>query len=87
MKISVSACKVMGEKVAIVAVQPDVLDQGSEADRYIMHLGTVFEDAEVILYAEDGTGKARFYGRGDMIEALGEVQASQLPWQEMEADL
>jgi hypothetical protein len=87
MKIVACTCRAAGKRVAIVAVQKSVLDAGSEADRYIMHLSTAFPDAEIVLYGDDGSGKGKYYGRGDLIEALGTISPNDLPWQEVEVDL
>jgi hypothetical protein len=85
MKIIASTCKVQGEKVAIVAVQKEVM-AGSEAERYVGHLAPVFPDAQVVLFAED-EGKARFYGRSDLVESLGQLDVAEIPWQEIDLDL
>jgi hypothetical protein len=84
-KIVASTCKVDGQNVALVAVQEQVL-AGSEADRYVMHLQSAFPGAEVVLVAQS-EGKARFYGRDDLVDALGEIDAAQIPWREMDVDL
>ena len=85
MKIIASTCKVQGEKVAIVAVRKDVL-VGSEAERYVGHLVPAFPGAQVVLYAED-EGKARFYGRSDLVDALGQIDVAGIPWQEVDVEL
>jgi hypothetical protein len=63
----------------------DVLG-GSEADRYLMHLQPAFPGAQVVLCAQD-KGKARFYGRDDLVDALGETDVGRIPWQEIDVDL
>lgn len=87
MKIVASICKVKGERIALVAVQKSVLDHSVEADRYIQHLKQTFDDAPIVLYGQDAEGKGKFYGRGDLVDKLGEIPPDQIPWQEIEADV
>ena len=86
MKITGSVVKIQGERIALVAVQKDVLEFSSEADQYVDRLGQVFEGMPVILMGQDPDG-AKFYGRSDIVEKLSEVDTNQIPWQEIEADI
>ena len=86
MKIVGSVVKIQGERIALVAVQKDVLEFSSEADRYVDRLGQVFEGLPVILMGQDPDG-AKYYGRSDLIEKLAEVDPNQVPWQEINVDL
>ena len=39
-----------------------------------------------ILMGQDPEG-VKFYGRGDLVEKLGEVDPTQIPWQEMDVNI
>jgi hypothetical protein len=85
-KIVGSIVKIQGERIALVAVQKQVLDHSAEADRYVMHLGTAFPDMPIILMGQDEEG-GKFYGRGDLVDRLAEIDINQIPWQEIDVDL
>jgi hypothetical protein len=87
MKITGSIVKAAGERFALVAVQPNVLEWTSEADRYVEALGTAFEDLPVVLVSQTDEGKVKYYGREDLTEAMAEVPLEQIPWREIDADL
>ena len=86
MKIVGSIVKVQGERIALVAVQKQVLDYSSEADRYVDQLVSVFEGLPVVLLGQDADG-AKYYGRDDIVEKLAHVDPNQVPWQELDVDL
>lgn len=87
MKITGSIVKAAGERFALVAVQPSVLEWSSEADRYIEALSPAFDGIPVVLVSQTPEGKARFYGRADLTETLSEVPLPDVPWQEIDVDL
>ncbi|MEN8151391.1 MAG: hypothetical protein ABFS86_16360 [Planctomycetota bacterium] len=86
MKIVGSIVKIQGERIALVAVQKDVLEFSSEADQYVDRLSQVFEGLPVVLMGQDPDG-AKYYGRDDLVKKLGTVDPNQVPWQEIEAEL
>jgi len=86
MKIVSSIVKIQGERIALVAVQKDVLEFSSEADQYVERLGTVFEGLPVILFGQDGDG-GKYYGDHQLVEKFAEVDPNQIPWQEIDVDL
>lgn len=83
MKIVGAVCRIKGERVALVAVQPDVLAYQSEADRYIQDLSPAFDGVPVLLMAEKEGGMT-WYGRDDLVDAMGQIPPEQVPWQEMD---
>jgi hypothetical protein len=83
MKAVAALAKVKGERVALVMVEASVLDFESEADRYVEMLSPSFEGRQVLLMAQTEGGN-RWYGRSDLVEAMGEVPPDQIPWQETE---
>jgi hypothetical protein len=78
--------KIAGERIALVAVQKDVLEFSSEADQYVDRLSQVFEGLPVVLMGQDPEG-GKYYGRTDLVEKLGTVDPNQVPWQEIDVDL
>jgi hypothetical protein len=87
MQVVGSICKIGGDRVAVVMVQPDVLEFGSEADRYIDALSPAFEGLPVVLFAKTAEGKAKYYGRSDYCDKLAEVPPDRIPWQQVDVDL
>ena len=87
MKITGSICKVGGERIAVVAVQPGVLDHSVEADRYIEHLSPAFEGLPVVLMGQGEGDAVTWYGRTDLTEKLGQVPLDEFPWQEIDVPL
>ncbi len=85
-KIVGSIVKIKGERVALVAVQKQVLDHSAEADRYVVHLAAAFPDMPIILMGQDPEG-GKFYGRGDLVDRLSEIDINEIPWQELDVDL
>ena len=86
MKIVGSIVKIQGERIALVAVQKDVLEFSSEADTYIERLGTVFEGMPIVLFGQDEDG-GKYYGDDNLISKFAEVDPAQIPWKEIDADL
>ena len=86
MKIVGSIVKIQGERVALVAVQKDVLEFSSEADKYLDALAPAFEGANVILTVQE-EGSVRYYGRPDLCEKLGQVPLDKIQWQEIDLDV
>ncbi len=87
MKITGSIVKAGDERFAVVMVQPGVLEFRSEADRYVEALGNALEGLPVVLLARPPSGKARYYGREDLIATLSGVDPDRIPWREMSVDL
>jgi hypothetical protein len=83
MKIVGSVCRIKGERVALVMVDAGVLEFTSEADRYTELLSPAFDNLPVLLMAQK-EGGATWYGRDDLVDAMGEIPPDQVPWQEMD---
>ena len=87
MKIVASICRVAGERVAVVAVQKQVTEYPSEADRYVEALMPAFDGIAVVLMARDEAGIVTWYGSEELCRKLSGVPVDSIPWQEMEVEV
>jgi hypothetical protein len=86
MKVVSSIVKIDGDRIALVAVQKDVLEFSSEADQYVERLGRAFDGLPVVLFGQDEDG-GKYYGDNHLVSKFAEVDPSQIPWKEIELDL
>ena len=86
MQVVGAVCKVKGERVALVVVQESVVDYESEADRYVEMLAPAFDGNPVLLMAQTDGG-VRWYGRSDLVSAMGEIPPDQIPWKQLDIDV
>jgi hypothetical protein len=71
-----------GQTFAVVVVQRHVLDNQSTAAEAIASFYPVFPGLPVVLMAQDGTGRATYYGRQDISRFLASVPLAAIPWRD-----
>ena len=82
MKFQGALIKEQGIRFGIAVVKRHVLDNRTEAARIAAGFGSVFGQVPVVLMAQDPGGRARFFGRPDIVRFLSGVPLSAIPWRE-----
>lgn len=83
MKVHGAKIKEQGVTFAVVIVKSHVLNNRSEADKFIQSAQTfLFPGVPVVLMAQDSRGKPTYYGRSDLSKFLANVPLSAIPWKE-----
>ena len=78
-----SVIKEQGVTFAVVAVQPNVIDNHAEADKYVLNFQrSAFPGVPVVLLAVDSRGSQRCYGRPDIAKFMANVPLAAIPWKE-----
>lgn len=65
---------------AVVVVKKHVVDSRIEADRAIRSFAGAFPGLPIVLMAQDGRGRATYYGRRDISGFLARVPLNSIPW-------
>jgi hypothetical protein len=82
-KINGSVIREQGLTFAVVSVKPHVIDNHSEADKYIAHTSQqLFGGIPVVLMSQDSRGTPRYYGRPDISKFLANTPFGAIPWKE-----
>lgn len=82
MKFQGALIKEQGIRFGIAVVKQHVLDNLTEAASIAAGFGRVFGQVPVVLMAQDSGGRARFFGRPDIVRFLSSVPLSSIPWRE-----
>jgi hypothetical protein len=69
-----------GVTFAVVIVRPSVIQSTIEASRAIQSFQPVFPGIPVVLMAQDGSGRATYYGRRDLSQFMSKVPLRAVPW-------
>lgn len=69
-----------GVTFGIMVVKRHVLDDASRRDRLITEGTRVFGGIPTILMAQKPGGRARYYGRSDIVRFMARVPLSAVPW-------
>lgn len=82
MKIHGTLIKEQGVTFGIIVVKPYVLENSIERTR-MQQFGTrIFGVVPIILMAQNPRGIPTYYGRTDIVNFLGKVHPSRIPWKE-----
>lgn len=76
-----------GQTIAVVSVQPNVLQNSFNASMIIKGLLPVFEGIPVVLMALNDQGVPGYFGRVDLTILLENVNIKEAPWKEITADI
>lgn len=67
---------------AIAVVKPHVIDSRSSASAVASSFSRVFPGMPVVLMAQDPRGRARYFGRSDIVRFLANLPLRAIPWRE-----
>lgn len=81
MRVQGAVIREQGQTFAVVVVKPHVVQNQTEADNVIRGFIPVFR-VPVVLMAQDGHGRATFYGRQDIANFMSGVPLNAIPWRE-----
>jgi len=76
-----------GKTFAIVSVQPAVFQNSSDTTTIIKALIPTFNGIPVVLVTRDDDGKPAYYGRGDLVSLLDNVNIGEAPWRQVDAEI
>ncbi|HEY8908722.1 MAG TPA: hypothetical protein VIM51_00340 [Desulfosporosinus sp.] len=76
-----------GKTFALVSVQSAVFQNSSDTTTIIKALLPTFNGIPVVLVTRDDDGKPAYYGRGDLVALLENVNINEAPWRQMDAEL
>ncbi len=72
--------KEQGVTFAVVVVKRYVVDNPAEAERAIINFSGAFPGIPVVVMGQDPRGRARYYGRTDIVQFLANVPFQAIPW-------
>jgi len=76
-----------GQTCAVVSVQPAIFQNSINATMVIKALLPVFKGMPVVLMAIDDKGVPGYFGRGDLIDLLENVDIKEASWSKIEAEI
>ena len=71
-----------GITFGILIVKNNALDSPTTANGLIAEASAVFGGIPTVLMSQDHTGRARYYGRRDIVDFMVNVPLSAVPWRE-----
>ncbi len=81
MRVDGAVIKEQGVTFAVMIVKSRLLDNRSEADKFIQSAQTsLFPGIPVVLMAQDSRGTPTYYGRPDLSKFLANVPMQAIPW-------
>ncbi len=69
-----------GVSFALAVVKRSVVDSPSHRDQALSQFAQVFSGLPTVLMAQDAGGRARYYGREDLVGFLKDVPLEAIPW-------
>ena len=69
-----------GVEFVVVAVKSHVLGSEASCRQAAVSFGGSFPGVPVVLMAQDARGRAKFWGRPDVVRFLANVPVGNLPW-------
>ncbi|MDP1748530.1 MAG: hypothetical protein Q8L22_03655 [Reyranella sp.] len=69
-----------GVTFAVVVVSPSVVENSFEANEAIQAFQPVFTGMPIVLMAQDGRGRATYYGPRDLSKFMANVPLRRVPW-------
>lgn len=76
-----------GKSCAVVSVQPAVFQDSFTATTIIKALLPVFKGIPVVLMTLNTQGAPAYFGRGDLIDLLENINIREASWTQIEADI
>lgn len=81
MRVQGAVIREQGQTFAVVVVKPHVLQSSAAAAHTIRAVAPVF-GVPVVLMAQDGRGRATYYGRPDIARFMARLPLRAIPWRE-----
>lgn len=72
--------KEQGVTFGVVVVKPSALNNPTGRDRLVAQASGVFGGIPTILMAQPSGGRARYYGRPDIVRFMSKVPLRAVPW-------
>lgn len=69
-----------GVTFGIVVVKGSALNDPTRRDRLVAHSSRVFGGIPTVLMAQQANGRARYYGRRDIVRFMANVPLQSVPW-------
>ncbi len=69
-----------GVTFGIMVVKSHVLNEPSRRDSVVAQASTAFGGIPTVLMAQTSSGRARYYGRPDIVKFMANVPPSAIPW-------
>ena len=72
--------KEQGVTFGIMVVKPHVLTNTARSDQLVAQASRVFGGIPTLLMAQQRAGRARYYGRPDIVRFMAKVPLAAVPW-------
>ena len=72
--------KEQGVTFGIMVVRPNALTEPSGQDQLVAQASRVFGGLPTVLMAQQQGGRARYYGRPDIVRFMAKVPLTAVPW-------
>lgn len=72
--------KEQGVTFGVIVVKRHALEDGSGRDGLVRSASEAFGGIPTVLMAQDNDGRARFYGRPDIVRFMANVPLHAVPW-------
>lgn len=82
MQIQAALIREQGQTFSVVVAKQQVLQNRFEASRLAQKLSPAFGGVPIVLMAQDGSGRPRYYGRSDIVRFLANVPLQSMPWRQ-----
>ena len=69
-----------GVTFGVMVVKQHVLNDIAQRDSVVLQASRAFGGIPTILMGQDASGRARFYGRRDIVDFMAKVPLSAVPW-------
>lgn len=69
-----------GVTFGVMIVKQHALNDLSRRDSLVSEASRAFGGIPTVLMAQDASGRARFYGRRDIVDFMAKVPLSAVPW-------
>jgi hypothetical protein len=84
MKMQGALIREQGVRFAVVVVKSHVLANRRQSKGLIEDLSPTFGGVPVVLMAEGAFGRARYFGRPDLVRFLSRISPASIPWREFD---
>lgn len=82
MKFQGAVVNAEGTTFAIIVVRPATLQSAELRQEAIRRYNPIFPGVPIILMAQDPRGRARWYGRPELVSFLSTLKLHQIPWKQ-----
>jgi hypothetical protein len=82
MQFQGAVVKEQGVTFAVVVVQRHVVEDPNHAEQAISSFSGAFPGIPIVVMGQDPWGRARYYGRRDIVNFLANVPIQHIPWRQ-----